>query len=144
MAASPSIQVAKLRPPRLKAIMPMYATDDRYTDDVHYLGGCMTASEMAQYAVSQVAMNAMPPQAEYARRATGPTQWKARLEQTPPWLLAWLREQTDGPYWRSGSLAPDYERDQLRDVPYRRLGRRLHQPGAAHAGAVRQRAAQGR
>jgi hypothetical protein len=21
----------------------------------------------------------------------------------------WLRHQTDGPYWRSGSLAPDYD-----------------------------------
>ncbi|MGH2591922.1 MAG: CocE/NonD family hydrolase, partial [Anaerolineae bacterium] len=40
-----SIQVAMLQPPHLKAIIPMYATDDRYTDDVHYLGGCMTASE---------------------------------------------------------------------------------------------------
>src|SRR3989304_3837537 len=56
-----SIQVAKLQPPPLKAIVPMYATDDRYTDDVHYLGGCLTASEFAQYSVSQVAMNAMPP-----------------------------------------------------------------------------------
>ena len=55
-----AIQVAKRQPPALKAIFPVYATDDRYTDDVHYLGGCKTASEMAQYAVSQVAMNALP------------------------------------------------------------------------------------
>ena len=30
-----SIQVAKLRPPHLRAIVPMQATDDRYRDDVH-------------------------------------------------------------------------------------------------------------
>ena len=30
-----SIQVAKLRPPHLRAIAPLYATDDRYLDDVH-------------------------------------------------------------------------------------------------------------
>jgi len=42
-----AIQVATLQPPHLKAIVPMYATDDRYTDDVHYLGGCLTASEFA-------------------------------------------------------------------------------------------------
>ena len=35
-------------------------------------------------------------------------EWRARLEATPPWLFAWLRHQTDGPYWRQGSLAPDY------------------------------------
>jgi putative CocE/NonD family hydrolase len=62
-----AIQVAMLRPPALKAIVPVYATDDRYTDDVHYNGGCLTGSELAQYAVSMVAMNAMPPHIEYAR-----------------------------------------------------------------------------
>ena len=40
---------------------PGQATDDRYLSDVHYIGGCVTASELSQYAVSQVAMNAMPP-----------------------------------------------------------------------------------
>jgi putative CocE/NonD family hydrolase len=104
-----AIQVAKLQPPHLKAIVPMYATDDRYTDDVHYLGGCVTASEFAQYALSQVAMNAMPPKPEYAGSQWA-EMWKERLEKTPPWLVEWLRRQTDGPYWRSGSLAPDYER----------------------------------
>jgi hypothetical protein len=87
----------------------MYATDDRYTDDVHYLGGCMTASEFAQYSVSQVAMNAMPPDSRYSQ-ADWAGQWLARLEQTPPWLLQWVRQQTDGPYWRRGSLAPEYDR----------------------------------
>ncbi|HYG71922.1 MAG TPA: CocE/NonD family hydrolase, partial [Actinomycetota bacterium] len=30
-----SLQVAALRPPALKAIIPIFATDRRYTDDVH-------------------------------------------------------------------------------------------------------------
>ncbi|MEW5961700.1 MAG: CocE/NonD family hydrolase, partial [Chloroflexota bacterium] len=104
-----AIQVAALQPPSLKAIVPMYATDDRYTDDVHYLGGCLTGSELSQYAVSQIGMNAMPPPLKYTR-GNWAAQWKARLEQTPPWLIEWLRQQTDGPYWRTGSLAPDYGR----------------------------------
>ncbi|MFN8630849.1 MAG: CocE/NonD family hydrolase [Chloroflexota bacterium] len=108
-----SIQVAMLRPPHLRAILPMYATDDRYVDDVHYRGGCATASEKSQYAVSQLGMNAMPP-INSVREPGWKTdawrnQWRERLEQTPPWLLAWMREQTDGPYWRHGSLATDYE-----------------------------------
>ena len=101
-----AIQVAMLQPPHLKAIFPVYATDDRYTDDVHYIGGCLVVSELAQYAVSQVAMNALPPKPEYAG-SDWAQQWRARLEQTPPWTLEWLRRQTDGPYWRQGSLAPD-------------------------------------
>jgi uncharacterized protein len=103
-----AIQVAMLRPPSLKAIVPVMATDDRYTDDVHYNGGCKTASELAQYALGMVAMNALPPRAAYADDWAA--RYKERLEQTPPWLIEWLRQQADGPYWRRGSLAPDYGR----------------------------------
>jgi putative CocE/NonD family hydrolase len=102
-----AIQVAKLRPPHLRAIVPVMATDDRYLTDVHYVGGCVTASELSQYAVSQVAMNAMPP--DPALWGDGWREaWRERLERTPPWLFEWLRQQHDGPYWRQGSLAPDY------------------------------------
>lgn len=104
-----AIQVALLHPPHLKAIVPMMATDDRYTDDVHYIGGVSTVSELSQYAVSMVGMNAMPPRAAY-RGAAWATEWMERLEQTPVWLFEWLRQQHDGPYWRQGSLAPDYDR----------------------------------
>jgi putative CocE/NonD family hydrolase len=103
-----SIQVAKLRPPHLRAIVPIQATDDRYLTDVHYIGGCVTASELSQYAVSQVAMNAMPADKSFRGEAWR-EEWLARLEATPPWLFEWLRRQHDGPYWRPGSLAPDYE-----------------------------------
>jgi putative CocE/NonD family hydrolase len=102
-----AIQVAKLQPPHLRAIVPIQATDDRYRTDVHYIGGCVTASELSQYAVSQVAMNAMPPDPAY-RPDTWRSDWLDRLEATPPWLFEWLRQQHDGPYWRPGSLAPDY------------------------------------
>ncbi len=102
-----AIQVAALRPPHLRAIIPVMATDDRYLDDVHYRGGCVTVSELSQYAVSQVAMNAMPPEAAF-RGDAWRADWLERLDATPPWLFTWLREQTDGPYWRQGSLAPDY------------------------------------
>ena len=103
-----AIQVAKLRPPALKAIVPVMATDDRYTDDVHYIGGCVTVSELSQYAVSMVGMNALPARAE-DRGAAWTHEWRDRLEQTPVWLFEWLRQQHDGPYWRQGSLAPDYD-----------------------------------
>ncbi|MCI0550076.1 MAG: CocE/NonD family hydrolase [Anaerolineae bacterium] len=105
-----SIQVAKLQPPHLKAIIPMYATDDRYLDDVHYLGGCVSLADHSQYAVSMVGMNAMPPQIDYTPNWA--EKWKARLEATPFWLFDWLKHQTDGPFWRSGSLAPEYDQIQ--------------------------------
>ena len=102
-----AIQVAKLRPPHLRAIVPIQGTDDRYLSDVHYIGGCVTVSELSQYAVSQVGMNAMPPDPAF-RGDAWREEWLARLEATPPWLIEWLRQPHDGPYWRQGSLAPDY------------------------------------
>jgi hypothetical protein len=103
-----AIQVAKLGPPHLQAIAPMYATDDRYLDDVHYVGGAITASEYSQYAVAMVASNALPPRPAY-RGARWRDEWRERLDRTPIWLFEWRRRQTDGPYWRRGSLAPDWE-----------------------------------
>jgi putative CocE/NonD family hydrolase len=104
-----SIQVAATRPPHLRAIVPVQATDDRYTDDVHYVGGAMSVSEMSQYSVSQVAMNALP--ALPSRWGDGWVErWRERLEATPVWLFEWARQQRDGPYWRRGSLRPEYGR----------------------------------
>ncbi len=104
-----SIQVAATRPPHLKAIVPIQATDNRYTDDVHYVGGAMTVSELSQYAVSQVAMNALPALPS-AWGDAWEARWRERLEATPVWLFEWARQQRDGSYWRQGSLAPDYGR----------------------------------
>jgi len=103
-----AIQVAALRPPHLRAIVPVQGTDDRYLTDVHYIGGCVTASELSQYAISQIGMNAMPPDPAF-RGGAWREEWLARLEATPPWLIEWLRQQHDGPYWRQGSLAPDHD-----------------------------------
>ena len=47
-----------------------------------------------------------------ARRRRGPSSTPAGgsgSTRTPPWVLRWLREQHDGPYWRNGSLRPDFD-----------------------------------
>ena len=115
-----SIQVAALRPPHLRAIVPVMATDDRYLDDVHYRGGCVTVSELSQYAVSQVAMNAMPPDASF-RGATWRDEWRARLEATPPWLFAWLRQPGRWAVLAAGFARTGLRRDRGGDLQYRRV-----------------------
>ena len=73
------------------------------------------------------------------RRSAAPAwrdEWRARLEATPPWLFAWLRHQTDGPYWRQGSLAPDYDAIEAADLQHRRLARLVRRPGLPDAGAL--------
>ena len=61
-----AVQVAMHQPPSLKAIVPLYATDDRYTDDCHYApGGNMRMYyDVGAYGGSMVAMNALPPAAD--------------------------------------------------------------------------------
>jgi putative CocE/NonD family hydrolase len=108
-----SVQVASHQPPRLKAIVPLFATDDRYTDDCHYDrgGNLRMYYDVGTYGGSMIAMNALPPMPELA----GPKWaelWKERLENNEPYLLKWIKNQVDGPYWRNGSLRPDYSRVQ--------------------------------
>ncbi|HEY7381205.1 MAG TPA: CocE/NonD family hydrolase [Gaiella sp.] len=104
-----AIQVACLRPPALGAIVPIYATDDRYTDDVHYMGGALRAVDLVDWVTYMVACNALPPVPSVYGEGWR-EEWLRRLEGTEPWVLRWLEEQVDGPYWRHGSLRPDYAR----------------------------------
>lgn len=98
-----SLQVAALRPPALRAIIPIYATDRRYTDDVHYGGGVRRGIDFLDYPLLMVAMNALPPvpsvYGDGWREA-----WRRRIETTEPWFLAWLEHQREDDYWRHGSV----------------------------------------
>lgn len=104
-----SLQAACTRPKALKAICAIYATDDRYTDDGHYMGGSLRAIDLVDYCHYMTACNLLPP----VPAVFGDDwleEWKMRFEKNQPWLLNWLEQQHDGPYWRHGSLRPDYER----------------------------------
>ncbi|HSK89701.1 MAG TPA: CocE/NonD family hydrolase [Euzebyales bacterium] len=104
-----ALQVAAERPPALKAIVAIYATDDRYTDDVHYYGGSKKLLDLLDYESYMVAMNALPPVP--ARYGAGwRDEWRTRVDRAEPWVLRWMGEQRDGPYWRHGSLRPGYDR----------------------------------
>ena len=102
------IQLAARRPPALRAIAPVYATDDRYTDDMHFHGGALNASSLPAYPTSMIAMNVLPLLGE--RDAEFDRAWRERIETTPAWVVEWIRQQHDGPYWRNGSLRPDFGR----------------------------------
>ena len=103
-------QVATHQPPHLKAIIPCYATDDRYTDDCHYRGGLARHYyNFASYGAWMVAMNAMPPYPEFSGLDWARI-WEDHLEHNVPYMLTWIEQQVDGPYWRPGSLRGQYEK----------------------------------
>ncbi len=105
------IQVAMHQPPHLKAIVPIYATDDRYTDDCHYTrGGNMRMYyDAGFYGGWMVAMNALPPYPELSGERWV-EMWKTRLEHNEPYIPKWMHQQVDGSYWRYASLRPGYDR----------------------------------
>lgn len=107
-----ALQIAQIQPPSLGAIAPMYATDDRFTDDMHYRGGALDGwSVIGSYALGMVSRNALPPYAELAGE-NWRALWELRLEKNTPWLIRWIEEQFDGPYWRS-TLARMYDKVQV-------------------------------
>jgi predicted acyl esterase len=104
-----SLQAACERPAALGAICAIYATDDRYTDDVHYMGGALRAVDLVDYCLYMSAIVTLPPVPSVFGDGWR-DEWRRRVEDAEPWLLRWLEEQRDGPYWRHGSVRPAYER----------------------------------
>ena len=98
-----AIQVALRRPPALRAIIAVDASDDLFHDDVHYIDGLLHIDE---YVVMIDHLNALPPTPGFPVDSPA----FARRFDSEPWLMTWLARQQDGPYWRRASLRPDYGR----------------------------------
>ena len=101
------LQIAARRPPELKAVISLCSTDDRYADDVHYMGGCLLASEMLSWASIMLAYNARPPDPRFVGDRWRDL-WLERLEQSPPFIEAWLRHQRRDAFWQHGSVCENY------------------------------------
>ena len=101
------LQIAARRPPQLKAIITIDSTDDRYADDVHYMGGCVLGIEMLEWASTMLIHNAKPPDpAHVGEQWRG--MWLNRLENTPDHIEHWLAHQRRDAYWKQGSVCEDY------------------------------------
>ena len=100
-----SLQVAALQPPGLEAIITVCSTDDRYADDVHYMGGCLLLDNLS-WASTMFSYNACPP--DPLARPDWRELWLERLEGSGLWLDTWLRHQHRDDYWKHGSICEDY------------------------------------
>ncbi len=103
-----SLQIAALRPPALKAVMALCASDDRYSDDAHYMGGCLL-TENLQWGSIFMMNQALPPDPEIAGEAWR-EQWRARLEQLPVYPELWMRHPWRDAYWQAGSVRDHIQR----------------------------------
>ncbi len=103
-----ALQIAAMRPPALAAVISACSTDDRYRDDVHYMGECVLASDMLSWATTFLAMNAQPPNPN----STGDA-WQEmhqhRLGNLVHFIEPWLTHQERNDYWRHGSVCENYD-----------------------------------
>ena len=121
------LQIAYCQPQALKAVISLYSTDNRYTDDIHFRGGCVPASAFLSWSNCMFTWNAKPPHPEmYAgfesykglseseRFEKWKTEWKKRLEvSSSPWTTKWLSHQSYDDYFKHGSICEDYSKIKI-------------------------------
>ncbi len=100
-----ALQVAAMRPPALKAIITVCSTDDRYADDIHYMGGALLNDNLWWGAI-MLAYQARPPDPDL--RDDWRSVWLQRLDAMPFWPALWLKHQRRDAYWRHGSVCEDF------------------------------------
>ena len=101
-----ALQTAALRPPALKAIITVCSTDDRYADDIHFMGGALLNDNLWWGAI-MLAYQARPPDPALVGESWR-GQWLERLERLPFFPALWLRHQRRDAYWRHGSVCEDF------------------------------------
>ncbi|TPW29916.1 CocE/NonD family hydrolase [Pararhizobium mangrovi] len=105
------LQVAALNPPALKAVITCCSTDDRYADDIHYMGGALLGEQLS-WASIMFGRNTLPPDprnvGERWRR-----DWMRRLEESGLWLKNWLEHQTRDSFWKHGSVCENFDDVQV-------------------------------
>ncbi len=105
-----ALQVAARRPPALRAIIALCCSDDRFADDVHYMGGAYL-TEDPLWSCFLLALNALPPDPQ--QRADWQALWQQRLAANGCWSSTWLRHQARDAYWRQGSVCEDWDAIQV-------------------------------
>ncbi len=101
------LQVAMRRPPELKAVVTLCSTDDRYADDVHYMGGCLLRNNLA-WGGQSLAYSARPPDPAVVGEKWR-DMWRDRLDNLPFTTAEWMSHPTRDAYWRHGSVNEDWD-----------------------------------
>jgi putative CocE/NonD family hydrolase len=104
-----TLQVAARRPPQLAAILSACSIDDRYADDIHYIGGSVIAEWALPWSAIMVAHHAAPPH-PWSVEGDWFELWRGRLEALEPLLATWLAHQRRDDFWRHGSVCEDFSR----------------------------------
>ena len=100
------LQVAARRPEALGAVISLCSTDDRYADDIHFMGGCMLTDKLSWGATAFSICNTPPDPAIVGDRWR--EMWVERLESNGLWMLDWFRHQRRDEFYAHGSVCENY------------------------------------
>jgi putative CocE/NonD family hydrolase len=100
------LQIAALQPPELAAIITSCSTDDRYADDVHFMGGALL-NENLRWASTMLAHNSRPPDPAVVGDEWR-SKWLERLDKSGLWVADWLEHQRRDWFWQQGSVCENY------------------------------------
>jgi len=106
-----SFQVAAMRPPALKAILPVMGTDDRWEEDIHFRGGVMATDNFWWGSIMQL-LNLSPPDPQIVGDQWREL-WQERLDANTSWIALWTEHQTNDEMWKHGSISVNYEDVQV-------------------------------
>ncbi len=101
------LQIAARRPTGLKAIVSICSTDDRYADDIHYMGGSMLLDNIA-WSTFMFSLNTTPPDPKLYGESWRDV-WNKRLRQSGVWLEKWLEHQHRDEFYQHGSVCENYD-----------------------------------
>ncbi len=101
------LQLAALQPPELGAVISVCSSDNRYSDDVHYMGGCLLTDNLS-WAATMFGFNSCPPDPAIVGERWR-EMWLDRLQGSGLWLKQWLEHQHWDDYWKHGSVCEDYQ-----------------------------------
>ncbi|MEO0486925.1 MAG: CocE/NonD family hydrolase [Pseudomonadota bacterium] len=100
------LQVAARQPAALGAVITLCSTDDRYADDIHFMGGAMLTDKLAWGATAFAIANTPPDPAIVGDRWRD--MWLERLGANGLWFLDWVRHQRRDGFYAHGSICEDY------------------------------------
>ncbi len=101
------LQVAARRPPELKAVISLCSTDDRYADDIHFMGGALLVDKFS-WGSTMFAGNASPPDPALVGEKWR-DMWMERLEGSGLWIEDWHRHLRRDGLYKHGSISQDYD-----------------------------------
>ena len=96
-----ALMIATRAPEGLAGVVSVCATDDRYGNDAHFMGGRLLAENLI-WGVGLMAVAAHPPDPRLYGDGWRDT-WLRRLDAVRPFPAVWMEQAADSAYWRRDS-----------------------------------------